>query len=157
MLDVCVYIVNVYRSPSYSPDDNDALMVFLDVFCTGKEGDFILPGIPLNGVDMSSPSMSHIEKDFYDLFTLMGLSQIVDCGTYFPSGNTLDLLLTSFPERCGFCKTLPPLPSCAHTPVLVSYVFQGIQAQPSSNGNINDRLWTRGKYDIIARILRGVD
>ena len=77
-------------------------MLFLEVFCTGKEviiqGDFNLPGIPWNGVDMSSLSMSQIEKDFYDLFTLMGCTQIVDCGTYFPSGNTLDLFLTSFPE-----------------------------------------------------------
>ena len=53
LMDFSVSIVNVYRPPSNSADNNEVLMLVLQVYCTGKkviiQEHFILPCIPWNG------------------------------------------------------------------------------------------------------------
>ena len=52
--------------------------------------------------------------------------QFVMDSTIFPSGNILDLCLSTNSEIVGFCKVLAPLPGCFYEPVIVSYVFRDL-------------------------------
>ena len=56
LIDFDLYVLNVYRPPSSSSNDNSALLEYLSTFCTDKEvilmGDFNLPSI--NWWDVSS-------------------------------------------------------------------------------------------------------
>ena len=73
-------------------------------------GDFNLPTLkwPENGLE--DGYVRPLDQKFYDLFQLCGLAQFVHEPTHWPSGTTLDLVLTSEPELMGEVVVLPPLP-----------------------------------------------
>ena len=153
-----IHVVSVYRPPSYGPDENESLARFLVEFSLGKEllimGDFNLPSLQWgNGEVSCSGYMTPTDRLFRDCFTGCGLTQFVEEGTFFPSGNTLDLMLCTDADRVLEVDCLPPLPRCAHCPVVASMVFQ---FRPDDV--IDERYaWSRGDYDAFSTALFDVD
>ena len=158
LIDFNLYVITVYRPPSYNPNENQALMSFLAEFCPNKEvilqGDFNLPSLNWNSDYDLISSASPLDLSYFNLFTSdLGLTQIVNEPTNFPSGNTLDLFFPSHSDRIGSFEVLP---SCSHSPVLVNYVFQFssyLQEQNFSSG----RSWQKGRYNLISESLSLVD
>ena len=145
-----IYVVTVYRPPSYDAGDNRLLIHFLQEFCSDKEvllqGDFNLPTLRWQTEEPAGGYVSPLDHSFMDLFTNLGLTQVVCEPTNFPSGNTIDLCLLSHHERLGSISVLPPLPACSHGPVLVQYTFQ---KQVPSHPTSTKRIWAKGKYSQI--------
>ena len=155
-----VYILTVYRPPSYDDAYDDVLIDFLLSFCVNKEvvlmGDFNLRSLKWHERDMLTLHITSTDAKFYDAFVSTGLSQVVKVSTFYPSGNVLDLCLVSDEYRVGSCEALPPLPNCGHCPIIISYVFQDLDLT-TEQPRVPERLWTRGKYDLISRYLNEVD
>lgn len=164
LLKFNVYVVIVYRPPSYSDDQNDKLLSSLDTLFRDREviimGDFNLPSVSWNS-DTGSPanSGSSTDKKFLELFRLSGLIQWVTQPTYPRSGNTLDLLLTTEHDRVGDVCVEPPLPGCDHCPFLYDYVFEDDASSAHSQEPVlQDRLlWHKGNYSRISEALSHVD
>ena len=93
--DFDFYVLNLYRPPSNMEPDNYATLQFLYHFCSGKEilmlGDFNLPSVEW-GLNYALSASSVIDSQFLDMFAALGLVQMVQVPTYFPSGNVLDLV-----------------------------------------------------------------
>ena len=122
------------------------------------QGDLNLPDLRWCDDVVVPPSANRLDVDFYNTFISVGLVQVVRDSTIFPSGNILDLFLSTDSERVGSCEVLAPLPGCCHVPVVVSYVFQDLPGTINDVlPDVPDKLWTRGRYDIISSILRDVD
>ena len=157
-----VYVISIYRPPSYSSEQDTAIIDFLYDFCTNKEivlqGDLNLPDLKWSSEIVAAPNTPMPDVAFYETFILLGLQQIVNESTIYPSGNILDLFLSTASERVGSCETFAPLPSCSHVPVVVSYVFEdpNFNSLSVSNSEAN-RLWSKGRYDIMAGVLSGID
>ena len=121
-----VYIYVVYRPPSYSAHENEALIDFLLESCTGKEvvllGDFNLPSIIWSKYKPYGQS-SAADGMFVDMFTTLGLSQWISESTFPRSGNVLDLILTSEEDRITTVHVQPPPPGCDHCSIHCEYVF----------------------------------
>ena len=161
LLDLDIYVITVYRPPSYNNDDNIALTNFLVEFCSNKEvliqGDFNLPSLSWQDTDPLLGYVSPLDMVFFNSFVDIGLTQLVHEPTNFPSGNTLDLCLVTHAERICSCVTLPPLPSCSHVPVLIAYTFQNMIFSQNILQPEVKRLWSRGNYDLMAQCLGLVD
>ena len=114
----------MYRAPSYKRELNESIMNFLTLFCNDKEvalqGDLNLPDLRWCDDVVAPLSANRLDVDFYDTFISVGLEQVVTDSTIFPSGNILDLFLSTDSERVGSCAVLAPLPGCDHVPVVVS-------------------------------------
>ena len=121
-----LYVVVAYRPPSCSQMKNEALMSFLFNFTTNKNvvilGDFNLPSLKWGAVDMLDQYISPLDSNYYDSFAIAGLTQWVEQPTFLPSGNVLDLLLTTDADVVGSIDVLPPLPRCHHSPLVFEYV-----------------------------------
>jgi hypothetical protein len=156
LVEFGLYVVACYRPPSYTCVSNSNLLSFLSEFCFGKEvvilGDFNLPS--LRWSDNLIGYISPVDLEFLNCFSFLGLHQWVEEATI-GSGNILDLVLTSESDRVSAVSVLPPLPRCAHYPVIISYSFcrdvAGV-ARPCKK-----RLWHRGKYKRISEALSHVD
>lgn len=129
-----VYVVVIYRPPSNSHlDNNDLINYLLLQFSLGREviivGDFNLPSISW---DLSEPDLNitPLDASFYNLFTSLGLHQHVRSPTFLPSGNILDLVFTSDPDRVVNIQCHPPFPHCHHTLIQFSYLFQKLSPPP---------------------------
>ena len=151
-----VYILLIYRPPSNSVNDNEQVCSFISDFCTGKEvivlGDLNLPNLNWMNDDPSSCA-SPMERNFFDLFTSLGLTQWVTEPTYPRSGNILDLILTSESDRVGLIEVIAPLPGCDHCPTAFDYVFSN-QLDPAPNSAPTvQRAWHKGRYRAISRSL----
>ena len=124
LLDFEIYVINMYRAPSYSPEPNASIMSFLALFCTNKEvvlqGDLNLHSLRWCDDVVVPHSANRLDVDFYNTFISVSLEHIVRESTIFPSGNILDIFLTTDNERVGSCEVLAPLPGCSHVPVIVS-------------------------------------
>ena len=155
-----VYFIVVYRPPSNLDGDNEDLVNFLKDFCSNKEvvimGDFNLSSLKWNSSDLLSSSITPLDLEFYETFIDSGLQQVVKESTYYPAGSVLDLCLVTDSDRLGSCHVLPPLPSCGHCPVLISYVFQNRYLDFTHN-YVQERLWTKGKYELMSRYLSDID
>ena len=83
----------------------------------------------------------------------------MESGTIHPSGNILDLFFANDLDRIGSWEILPCLPNCAHSPVLVSYLYQSLPESNfvSFNYNSVERLWTKGRYDLLSRCFADID
>ena len=118
-----IYLINVYRPPSNSASDNENLIQFLNVFCTDKEviiqGDFNLASIKW-GSSISLQDMQPLHRSYYDSFSALGLTQVVNESTIYPSGNFLYLFLLSHEDRFGGCMVLPPFHNRSHCPILLN-------------------------------------
>ena len=111
-----VWVLLVYRPPSYSLQESIMLLSFLDGFCRDREvvimGDFNLPRISWTGpVPVASASL---EARFVELFALNGLKQWILQPTFIRSDNVLDLVLTSEEDRVSDIGLLDPPPGCDH-------------------------------------------
>ena len=96
-----------------------------------------------------------VDRRFLTCFLSMGLSQWVKEPTFVPSGNILDLILTSEDDRVSEVVVLPPLPHCLHCPVMCDYTFRGLLQDELEQGL--RRLWHRGNYHRISDALAQVD
>ena len=140
-----IHVMVCYRPPSYSESENNVLYEFIEEFTSSRQvllmGDFNLPTLkwPEDGVELGY--VSPLDRKFCDLFLLCGLTQFVHEPTHWPSGTTLDLILTSESELMGEVSVLAPLPHCRHGPVVFE-LFVGDGAVPPKQ----QRLWFRGNY-----------
>ena len=156
-----VFVIVVYRPPSNSDIDNQLVCSFLGDFCADKEvilvGDFNLPSLDwcdLNPLS-SCPAM---EQNFVDLFNSIGLTQWVKQPTYPRSGNILDLVFTSEPDRIGHIEVSAPLPGCDHCPTICDYIFDNrIEIVGSVSPLPNRKAWNRGRYALMRQSLRSLD
>jgi len=159
LYDVDVWLLAVYRPPSYGAPENTRLMSFLTEFCQEREvivlGDFNLPSLRWFLADVLEGPVSPHDREFLDCFDSLGLIQWVRTPTFLPSGNVLDLVLTSEPDRIGDVRTLAPLPRCRHTPVVFDYLFQFDPLGPPLRSVRH--LWHRGDYGSISSALSAVD
>ena len=153
-----IYILSVYRPPSYGLEENNQMMQFLREFSLGKEliimGDFNLPSISWENHGYGVGYVTPVDRGFRDCFAGCGLIQWVKCGTFFPSGNTLDLVLTSEEDRVYDVECAPPLPGCYHCPVLFRIIFQYCE---TSEEVCEARCWSRGNYGAMSDELFEID
>ena len=97
LFDFDVYVCVVYRPPSYSLEENEVLICFLEQFCISREvvilGDFNLPSLRWSAAGGAAVScgLPALERSFLDCFLRVGFSQWVCEPTFAASGNTLDL------------------------------------------------------------------
>ena len=155
-----VYVIVVYRPPSYSNAQNQELIDVLNEVTRDREavviGDFKLPGLNWGScggalADQGSP----MERQFFDTFNSIGLTQWVNDTTFPRSGNILDLLLTTEPDRVGDISIEPPFPGSDHCPIVFDYVFedQDVLHDPVPNR----MLWHKGDYSKLRTALSCVD
>ena len=115
-------------------------------------GNFNLPSLRWASEEIEPIYVTPLDQSFYDLFLILGLTQVVHDATFPSSGNILDLVLTSEVESTGEVYILSPLPNCHHCPVVVE-LFVDL---PSS-GQRSIRLWFKGNYSLVNQELYGVD
>ena len=162
LVELELYVVSVYRPPSYSPAENHSLIEFLMDFSVGKEllvlGDFNLPSLPWPLVETSTQGsyVTPTDREFLECFLECGWTQWVGFGTFFPSGNTLDLVLTSDDDRIGEVYASEPLPGCSHCPVIGSFIFQFADGLEDSFSD-EKLAWSKGNYSLISEELLEFD
>ena len=163
--DFNLFICTLYRPPSYSDQENLALIGYLESLCDSKEivvlGDFNLPTLSWPDIIDNDPGMlqgvAPLDGMFLDSFLSLGLEQIVREATIFPSGNILDLILCSHSFRIGSCSVLAPLPKCCHCPIVCTYIFQNLTSLPDVNNPVYKYIWPKGRYDLISSRLLDID
>ena len=153
-----IYILVVYRPPSYSDVLNECLSRFIVSFCLDKNiimlGDFNLPSLRWDVTgELVSGYISPRDRSFFEAFQEAGLTQIVHEQTLITSGNTLDLILVSNTEMIGDLHIAAPLPRCYHCPVLVDVY---IPLLPVESQNRWGRLWHKGNFGAISREVHGI-
>ena len=78
--DYDVYVLNLYRAPSYMQSDNDFLLRFLYHFGSKNEvivlGDFNFPSVQW-GLKYALAALSVFDNQFVDMFYAIGLAQMV--------------------------------------------------------------------------------
>ena len=93
-------------------------MIFLYDFCANKEivlqGDLNLPHLKWSNEIAAALNTPMPDVAFYEIFILLGLQQIVTDSTIYPSGNILDLFLSTASNRVGSSETFAPLPARSH-------------------------------------------
>ena len=155
---LCVYVYVVYRPPSNSPDENQALIDFIFNSCADKEviilGDFNLPSISWSNLLPCGPS-SATDIKFLDMFSTLGLTQWISECTFPRSGNVLDLILTSEHDRISTVYVQPPPPGCDHCSVHCEYVFD-MEVELLSH-HVQRLLWHRGQYGRMNSVLDDTD
>ena len=155
-----VYVVVVYRPPSYTHAQNQELLCLLDDVVRDREaivvGDFNLPGISWDlHVHGFTNQGSPMERQFVDTFNLLGLTQWITNVTFPRSGNTLDLLLSTESDRVGDISVQPPIPGSDHCVIVYDYIFE---VENVYDATIPNRvLWHKGNYPKICRALSQVD
>ena len=153
-----VHLVVVYRPPSYTQSENEGLLSFINEYTIDKSvilmGDFNLPTLRWESEDMLNRYISPTDSLFYDMFAVAGLNQWVDKPTFVPSGNVLDLVLTTDTDVIGSVDVLPPLPRCHHSPVIFEYVCLMLPEDGSSDSR---RLWFKGNYTAMSHELHSLD
>ena len=154
-----IYLVAVYRPPSYLENDNECLISFLSEYCYGRNvillGDFNLPSIKWSEEYTLNGYVNPLDMRFYETFLECGLVQWIRDSTFVTSGNTLDLIFTSEIDSVGQYEIFPPFPNCHHSPVVISYL-PAIKSQDSRSSP--PRLcWVKGNYEEITEELLQVD
>ena len=154
-----LHVVSVYRPPSNSAEDNELLLAFLSEFCFGRSvllvGDFILPSLKWSPDGLGEGYVSPLDRSFYEVFSIVGLSQWVYEPTFLQSGNILDLVLSSSPDAVCDLQTLPPMPGCQHIPVVFSYL--AMESECAIRGEVSKYLWYKGDYSSMNEELAVVD
>ena len=153
-----IYVYVVYRPPSNTPEQNQALIDFLVNSCTGKEvlilGDFNLPSISWRSQQPCGMA-SVADGMFLDMFSTLGLTQWISEGTFPRSGNVLDLILTSEQDRISTAQVQPPPPGCDHCSTHCEYVFDiDVQVDSQQHRRLQ---WHRGQFSTINDILSNID
>ena len=159
LVDLDLFVLSVYRPPSYSNEENCRLIDFICEFSVGKElvvlGDFNLPSLRWPMEDSRMLGISPVDRNFKDCFIECGLTQWVEFPTFFPSGNTLDLVLTTDDDRIVEIESFPPLPGCHHCPILCKIVFEHNRVDEQQERGRLD--WRRANYVSISEELYEFD
>ena len=162
LLSFNIYIIIVYRPPSYNPLQNEELALMLEDLTTGKEsimvGDFNLPNIHWSSVaEPPAGSLSPSEARLLEAVNTVGLIQWVTEPTYPRSGNILDLLFTTEPDCIGNVEVLEPLPACDHCPVTFEYVCDGDGTGLNNDKDFELALFNASEaYDRFSKIVHDV-
>ena len=159
LTDLDIFVLSVYRAPSSSQLENTALVDFIVSFSANKEilllGDFNLPSLKWSEPNILDHYIVPNDRFFYNCFVECGFSQWVTFGTFFPSGNILDLILTSEDDRVGEVYAVPPLPGCHHCPVICSMVFNlGMDGSAPPHQRLS---WARADFGAIAAKMLEID
>ena len=90
--------MTIYRPPSFSLVENNALKDFLIDFCEDKEvilqGNFDLPSIQWDKDDIIASSyVLPLDLDFFHAYVNLGLVQVGHESIFFSSGNIINLVL----------------------------------------------------------------
>ena len=155
-----IYVLIVYRAPSNSMESNQVLNEYILNFCSGKEvillGDFNLPAVDWSSLSLHCPPL---EQMFLNTFLSLGLHQWVTEATYPRSGNILDLVLTTEPDRIGHISVMAPLPGCDHCPVSFDYIFDSaaLSDTMSQTQLPKQRDWHKGKFRLANQLLSEVN
>ena len=155
-----VHLLAVYRPPSYSQEDNIRMLSFITDYTVDNDviimGDFNLPSLRWDLADMLDGYITRLDSLFYDTFAVAGLTQWVDQPTYVPSGNVLDLVLTSDTNVVGNIEILPPLPNCHHCPVVFEYLCHSVLVLDNAS-ELLQRQWFKANYAGMNQELHGLD
>ena len=108
-------------------------------------GDFNLPNVRWNNTEPVQ-NISPTESLFFNLFCTLGFTQLVLEPTFIPSGNILDLVLTTDEDRVINLDTLPPYPHCGHALIKFSLLMQGPPSNLVSAPSPRQLNWVKGKY-----------
>ena len=154
-----IYVFSVYRPPSYEAEQNRKLCDFLMNFSVGKDilvlGDFNLPSVVWDQEQgFNAGYVRPVDRLFLDCFAACGLTQYVLEGTFFPSGNTLDLVLSSEEGRILDVECGTPFPGCHHCPVVARMVYQFAVPEVEKTDAWS---WSKGDYDSFSDALFEVD
>ena len=137
LVNLNVWVLVVYSPPSYTVEQDDRLIRFLNEFIVGKEviivGDFNLPSLDWCSDNVLHGYVPPREMLFFDCFCTLELSQWVEEGTFVDSDNILDLVLTTQRNRVGDVSVLAPFHRCHHCLVVFEYVLQLDKAVDSVN------------------------
>ena len=159
LIDYDLWILSVYRPPSYSVHENEVLDRVILSFCEGREvvvfGDFNLPSLLWSAGGGAYGAVGNVDRKFLDCFIAAGLTQWVMEATFIASGNTLNLFFTSEIDREGDVRILAPFPRCNHSLIVCEYLFSfDIDADEHI---VKERyLWHKGDYDSLScALLRG--
>ena len=78
--------------------------------------------------------------------------------TIYPSGNILNLFPSTASGRVGSYGTSTSLPTYSHVHVVISYDFENPNFNSLSMSHCEaNRLWSKGRYDIVTRVLSGLN
>ena len=111
----------------------------------------------MTGAQTPPRAINPIDRSFLDSFISLGLTQWVYEPTYPRSGNILDIVLTTEPDRIGLLEVLPPLPGCDHSPTLLDYTFLAAVPEPTPSHSAKHRHWNKGNYGAISKGLDRID
>ena len=146
-IDLDLLIVTIYRPPSYSVEENAALLTFLDSLYGGMEvvvmGDFNLPSLSWPLEEADSDSIRAVDRQFRDCFVGLGWTQWVEFGTFHRSDNILDLVFTSDEDRIVDISSDSLLPRCGHFPIIFSLAYQGTDSSEETMPKLD---WHKGNY-----------
>ena len=127
-----VFVIMVYRPPSYSSEENNHLSQLFSNFSVEWEliliGGFNLPSINWDNVHLlqDKKDVENVEpttQAFIDTFVLSGLSQWVTKSTFLRSGKILDLVFTSAIDRIGDMNIHCLLSHCQQYPIVFDYIY----------------------------------
>ena len=146
-IDLDLLIVTIYRPPSYSVEENAALLTFLDSLYGGMEvvvmGDFNLPSLSWPLEEADSDSIRAVDRQFRDCFVGLGWTQWVEFGTFHRSDNILDLVFTSDEDRIVDISSDSLMPRCGHFPIIFSLAYQGTDSSEEAMPKLD---WHKGNY-----------
>ena len=154
-----VFLVAIYRPPSYLESDNESLINVIRQNCFGKNaillGDLNLPSLKWAEDYTLDGYVTPLDLKFSEVFVECGLTQWIREGTFVPSGNILDLVFTSESDSVGQYKVYPPFPNCHHSPVVIDYL-PAMYSQKEIQSQIH-LCWRKGNYDSVNRELMCID
>ena len=157
--DLNIFVIAVYRPPSYEISENRVLIEHMQAFCSDKEvvilGDFNLPSLAWDS-DNLFDNLYPTDRLFLETFLSLGLTQFVRQSTFPRSGNILDLILATDPDQVGMIEVFPPLPGCDHCPTLCDYLFDAFSLPTTCTAQFV-RKWHKGKYNRISSSLDDIN
>ena len=78
---------------------------------------------------------------------------MVEKSSIFPSGNILDLILSSHSFRICNCDIRAHFPQSPHCPVVCTYVFQDFSVSSNRLHSVGSFIWPKGRYELISSSL----
>ena len=146
LVHIDAHIVLIYRPPHVDTQLFSHLNAFFrQLHSSSKElcilGDLNFPGLTWNELSTTRGATPH-EREYYDIFGDMGLTQIVKFPTFISSGNILDLVFLTDEGRHANLRFSQPFPKCGH--VIISFDF--LYNNDDSSQEVERFDWSRGDY-----------